>query len=110
MFRALALCLIGFGLCLPGCATGPIEGEPGGACIDGAFCVCGFPCVAGVCQEDPAIDCNMAAWLQVGEPDVSGSQGTSTDLDAAPSDAEHDGDASDDDGVSQPDTDAASLE
>jgi hypothetical protein len=61
--------------CIAGCSSEPSPGEPGAACLprDGEttplFCVCGFPCVDGMCVEDPNISCGEA--LSVAEPDIT---------------------------------------
>jgi hypothetical protein len=57
-----------------GCSSDPSPGEPGAACLprDGEttplFCVCGYPCVDGICVADPDISCGEA--LEVPEPDI----------------------------------------
>jgi hypothetical protein len=75
--------------CIAGCSSEPSPGEPGAACLprDGEttplFCVCGFPCVDGMCIEDPNISCDEA--LSVAEPDIT----VEADADeAGPSDAD----------------------
>ena len=75
-------------LTLLGCSSEPIAGEPGAPCLTKAgettplFCVCGYPCVDGICVEDPNISCDMA--LAAAEPDIAAPQGdVESDTEAA---------------------------
>ncbi|MGB0588934.1 MAG: hypothetical protein ACPGU1_04560 [Myxococcota bacterium] len=58
-----------------GCSSEPVPGEPGAVCLtrDGEttplYCVCGYPCVDGMCVEDPSISCGEA--LATPEPDIA---------------------------------------
>ncbi len=63
------LLVMGCTLSLLACSSGPYEGDPGAPCIDGTFCVCGFPCVDGMCVEGPMSLCTEA--LNQPEPDVA---------------------------------------
>lgn len=75
MTRTFCTLLLLLMLTLFGCSSTPIDGEPGAPCLPAAgdttplFCVCGFPCVDGICVEDPNISCDAA--LAQSEPAVS---------------------------------------
>ena len=73
-----------------GCSSEPIVGEPGAACLPRVgettplYCVCGYPCVDGMCVEDPDISCGEA--LATPEPDITVEADTSDATSDATSD------------------------
>ena len=68
MTRTLILLVAAIALTLSAaaCSSDPLPGEPGGPCLarqgetTPLYCVCGYPCVDGVCQQDPDISCRFA--------------------------------------------------
>ena len=100
LFSVLALVLL-----VGACEAEPAAGQPGAPCVTRTgettplYCVCGFPCVDGICQEDPNISCEDA--LSLPEPDIvvdpADSAGPESDDDVEAGDAEPSADALSDD-------------